>query len=438
MAPLALNFDIISLILDLLLRNHDGSIDRNSLAVASGIGQQWRNPAQSRLFETVEIHSKQTLNAFIRSTPTSSKRGRQLRAMVIHLSIFISGHSAVLGIAPSQSLTERDFLTLLPTLPNLYVLVVISVAPSISRAGQKALAALKSPRIRSLVVRYVGEPPDRQHQILFNFLTSLPPLERVMFIGKGTYLFPSSLPGRATVLPSPQLSLKGLRLDLRHSQPSLKGSDLAWLIGHSPTTLTILHLYDLILDPSMGPRILSIAPQLQSFHVSSSRRFDLRDLQVWVEHMENLKELVVRNDIRSANDCFRVITDLPSVMKALPGTMQHLGLSVDSQSALEAVKAEVKEWSTRCGAILDVLTLVVTSTKPLDQWIHTTNIAHVRLFHHTDKDVIFSFLTPLLPTERFPRYVQATLRGKLALGEEGEERRRSFSPVGLFQQLLKG
>lgn len=401
MAPLALNFDIISLILDLLLRNHDGSIDRNSLAVASGIGQQWRNPAQSRLFETVEIHSKQTLNAFIRSTPTSSKRGRQLRAMVIHLSIFISGHSAVL-------------------------------------AGQKALAALKSPRIRSLVVRYVGEPPDRQHQILFNFLTSLPPLERVMFIGKGTYLFPSSLPGRATVLPSPQLSLKGLRLDLRHSQPSLKGSDLAWLIGHSPTTLTILHLYDLILDPSMGPFILSIAPQLQSFHVSSSRRFDLRDLQVWVEHMENLKDLVVRNDIRSANDCFRVITDLPSVMKALPGTMQHLGLSVDSQSALEAVKAEVKEWSTRCGAILDVLTLVVTSTKPLDQWIHTTNIAHVRLFHHTDKDVIFSFLTPLLPTERFPRYVQATLRGKLALGEEGEERRRSFSPVGLFQQLLKG
>lgn len=449
-----LNFDIISLILDLLYWEYNGSVDRASLAVASRISRLWRVPAQLRLFETIDIRSRRSLNAFARSTPTSSKRGRQLRASVLQLSIVISGHSSVLGITPSHSLLESDLVTLLPTLPNVYIVIATSMAPSISRAGQKALAALKTSRVRSLVVRYTGEPPDRRHQILFNFLTSLPLIERVMFIGKGTYLFPSSLPVGSSIPPSPQVNLKELRLDLRHSQPSIKGSDLAWLIGHAPANLSTLHLYDIVLDPTMTPFILSVAPQLQSFHVSSSRQFDLRDLPQWAECMIVLKELVIRNDIHSATDCYRVVTDLPRVMITLPPTMQHLGLAVNSQNALDTVRLQVEEWATRRGAALDVLTLVMTTTDSLDRWVPTKSVKRARLFHHTDKDVVFSFvrgvyqlpciysnrsqLSPLLPTERFPRYVETSFRGRITVGDEEEKRHRRFSPVGLIHQFING
>jgi len=107
--------------------------------------------------------------------------------MVLQLSIGISGHTSVMGVAPSHSLLERDMIALLPTLPNLYILVVTSIAPAISRAGRQALSSLKTPQIRSLVVHYIGEPPDRKHQIFFNLLSALP-LERAVFIGKGTYV----------------------------------------------------------------------------------------------------------------------------------------------------------------------------------------------------------------------------------------------------------
>ena len=384
-----LDSDIIDLILDLLLWEYDGSIDRPSLAAASRISRLWRAAAQSRLFETIEIHSRRTLNSFIRSASTSSKRGRQLRAMVLQLSIVISGHGAVLGIAPSHSLLERDMIALLPTLPNLYILVVNSFAPSVSRTGQRALKKLQ---IKSLVIRYIGEPPDRKHQIFFNFLASLPLLERVLFIGKGTYLFPSSLPADGPIPPSPQVMIREIRLDLRHSQPSLKGTDLAWLIGHSPTYLSILHLYDLVLDSSMTPFIMSVAPQLRSFHISSSRHSDLKDLPQWAECMTSLQELVVRNDIRSAADCFRVASDLPLVLNILPDTVQHLGLAVDSQNALDIVQLQVEKWATRTGVMLNVLTLVFTSTEPLKQWTATTAVRKTRMFRHTDVDVLFSFV----------------------------------------------
>jgi hypothetical protein len=387
----ALNLDIINLILDLLIWNYDGSVDRPSLATASRINRLWRAPAQSRLFETVQILSRQELNSFLRSTPTSSRRGRQLRAMVLQLDIGISGHTSVMGVAPSHSLLERDMISLLPTLPNLYILVVTSIAPAISRAGRKALASLKTPQIRSLAVHYIGEPPDRTHQIFLNLLSVLP-VERAVFIGKGTYVWPSSLPPGTAVPESPPIDLKELRIDLRHSQPSVKGSDLAWLIGHSLNSLEILHLYDLVLDPSMTPFILSVAEQLRSFHVSSSRQSDLRELPFWVEKMVSLHELVIRNDMLAA-ECFRVQTDLPRLMKVVPGTLQHLGLAVESQIALEILKYELCSWEERLGVSLPVLTVVSTSTDPInEQW---QGGGRLRLFHHTDKDVVFSFVSKM-------------------------------------------
>jgi hypothetical protein len=365
----ALNLDIINLILDLLIWNHDGSVDRPSLAIASRINRLWRAPAQSRLFETVQILSRQELNSFVRSAPTSSRRGRQLRSMVLQLSIGISGHTSVMGVAPSHSLLERDMIGLLPTLPNLYILLVTSMASAIT--------------------------PDRKHQIFFNLLCALP-LERAMFIGKGTYMWPSFIPPGSHTPVSPSLYLKELRIDLRHSQPSVKGSDLAWLLSHSHNSMEILHLYDVVLDPSMTPFILSVAGQLRSFHVSSSRQSDLKELPIWVEKMTSLQELVIRNDMRSA-ECFRVQTDFPRLMKVTPRTLQHLGLAVDSQIAWDSLKHEIKSWEERLGASLAVLTLVLTSTDPIDEhWQPPPAGRRLRLFHHTDPDVVFSFVSSTL------------------------------------------
>ena len=388
----ALNLDIINFIVDLLVWNLDGSRDRVSLAVASRLNRLWRAPAQARLFETVDISSRQTLNAFTRSLPTSSRRGRQLRAAVLQLSIGISSHTPVLGVAPSHSLLERDMIALLPTLPNLYVLRVTSVASAISRAGQKTLSAMKIPQIRSLMVSYAGEPPDRKHQIFLNLVDSLPMLERIAFIGRGTYMWPSSLPSGTSIPKSPLLRIKELRVYLLHSQPSVKGSDLAWLIDHSPSSLEILHLYDIVLDPSMSPFILSVAGQLRSFHASSSTQLDLKELPEWVEKMTSLQELVIRNDIISA-ECFRVQVDLPRLMKVAPGTLQHLGFAVDKHAALETVNIQIDQWAERWQTHLSVLTLVLTSTDPIgENWQPTPAVRRLRLFHHKDMDVAFAFV----------------------------------------------
>jgi hypothetical protein len=101
-------------------------------------------------------------------------------------------------------------------------------------------------------------------------------------------MWPSFLPPGIAAPKSPHIHLKELRIDLRHSQPSVKGSDLAWLIGHSLNSLEILHLYDLVLDSSMTSFILSVAGQLRFFHVSSSRQSDLKELPIWVEKMVSL------------------------------------------------------------------------------------------------------------------------------------------------------
>jgi hypothetical protein len=120
--------------------------------------------------------------------------------------------------------------------------------------------------------------------------------------------------------------LKELRVYSSHSQPAVKGSDLAWLVSHSPTSLEILHLYDLVLEPSMSEFMCSISEQLQSLHITSSLQSDLIELPAWLRLMNRLKELIIGNDVRSA--------DLPGVMEALPSTIQHLGFAVRCSQGL--------------------------------------------------------------------------------------------------------
>jgi hypothetical protein len=386
---MSLNLDIIQLILDFLYWEDEGWIDWPSLATASRIAKSWREPAQSRLFESVYIPSRKVLVAFERSTPTSSKRGRQLRAMVNKLTMIISDHTSVLGVSPSHSLLERDLTSLLPTFPNLFQLQVNSLSPRLSRGSVRALSTRNIPKIHSLVVNYLGEPPNRRHQIFFELLEAFSSVERVMLEGKGTYMWPSSHP--ESLSSAPHVSLKELRVNLHHSQPSITGSDLAWLTSHSPQTLNILHLYDLVMDKTMPSFIYTVAPQLISFHVSSSRHSDLVDLPLWVSKMNKLRELVIRNDIPSA-DCFRTHSDLPRLVGVLPQSLEHLGFAIENDQALHLTEVQIVKWARKWDTELNVLTLVLTSKKALKpRPDRLASVRRLRLFHSADNDVLFSF-----------------------------------------------
>lgn len=382
-----LNLDVIHLVLDTIYWENDGSVDHVGLAAASRIASIWRIPAQARLFHKVAIYNRKTLVAFGRSAPTASKRGRQLRSTVRQLEIVISGHSTVLGIPPPLSLLERDMLSLLPSLPNLYQLFVHSIAPSLSRGGHKRLSSMKVPSIRSLIVHYASEVPERTHRIFIDTLSAIPSVERVLLIGKGTYAWPSFHPELEMIAPNVQL--KELRIDLRHSQPSLTGKDVQWLISQSPSSLEILHLYDLVLDETMPLFITNIAAQLRSFHVSSSRQSDLASLPLWVKNMERLEDLVIRNDMASA-ECFKVITDLPPLIAALPFTVRHLGFAADSRHSYKTIHSHLLDWARRRGSNLAVLTLVLTFNDAKEKWLDLP-IRQLRLYRYDDEDTAFCF-----------------------------------------------
>lgn len=386
----AINDDIIQLVLDLLYWNDDGSVNRPDLASASRIARQWQRPAQARLFHTVNIVTRSKLVAFGRST--GSRRGSQLRSLVLELNFTISGHTAVMGVAPSRSLMERDLISLLPNLPNLYQLRINALAPSISRNAQKSLSSSQMPKIKSLIVDYRGNPPDRSHQVFFDFLGAIPTIDRAMFVGKGTYMWPSFRRGEKP--EPPKVALKELRVDSLHSQPAMKGSDLAWLVSHSLRSLEILHLYDLILEPSMANFISSLEDRLLSFHVSSSRTSDLAELPAWVRRMTKLRELVIRNDILSA-ECFRVIIDLPRLMEALPPTIRHLGFAVDNQQGLAIVQPQVEIWCHRHQVKLSILTLVLSRRLEFNDEVTTPCIGRLRVFRYSDPDIQFAFVSRL-------------------------------------------
>lgn len=429
-----LNLDIIHLILDFIYWEDNGIIDRNTLATASRISRSWRLPAQTRLFHTVTIESRGRLLAFGKSAPRNSARGRQLRAMVIDLVFYLSGHSAILGLSPYRSLLERDMLSLLPTLGSLYQLRVCSYASQISVATQRNLSSPKMPPIRALEVIYLDDPPDRDHRIFFHLLFSIPTVERAWFVGKGTYQWPTS----TTSVETRSVALKELRVNLLHSQPSVKGCQLEWLLKHSKETLEVLCLYDLILDESMSDFILSFAPRLVSFHVSSSGHSDLVHLPTWVKAMTQLKELVIRNDLPSA-DCFRVTTDLVRLIAALPPTLEHLGFAVDDHAALELAFTCISEWRRQLQSPLPTLTIVLTSIKPLTQRNAVPGVDRLRLYYHKDPDVIFAMMSPMLPSNHFPRLTDASLRGRMiAARNEGEDIRRDNGLWSTVRRALLG
>ncbi|KAG8833879.1 hypothetical protein FRC17_009920 [Serendipita sp. 399] len=430
-----LNLDIISLILDFIYWKDDLSVDRPSLAVASQISRAWRQAAQARLFHSVIIEARWRMSAFTRSAPTRTRRGKQLRAIVRELTFVLSSHTTVMGIAPPHSLLEKDLISVLSGLPNLYQLRIYSFAAKVTRGFQTSLAAPKMPKIRSIVVDYVAEPPDREHQIFFDFL-SLPSVERVLFVGKGTYRWAS----HTRIAQRPQAALKELRLDLRHSQPSVRGIDLSWVISGSPNSLEILHLYDMVLDPTMTEFLTEVAPRLVSFHVSSSRHSDLAGLADWLQSMARLKELVIRNDMPSA-DCFRVATDLPRVMNVLPESVRHLGFAVESHSALRIARSELTKWNLRTGVCLSVLTLVLLTNGAFGpDWVDVPEVNRLRLFQFTDNDILFAFSSPMIPAVRFPRIVDSSILGIVINGQEEEipEKASSRNPLKVLRHLIKG
>ncbi|PVG01951.1 hypothetical protein CPB86DRAFT_726459 [Serendipita vermifera] len=331
--------------------------------------------------------------------------------MVNRLTMVISDHTSVLGVSPSHSLLERDLVALLPTFPNLFQLQVNSLSPKISRGSVRALSARNIPKIHSLIVNYLGEPPNRKHQIFFELLEAFSSVERVLLEGKGTYMWPSSHPEIS--IPAPRVSLRELRVNLHHSQPSITGSDLAWLTSHSPQTLNVLHLYDLVMDKTMPSFISTIAPQLISFHVSSSRHSDLVDLPIWVSQMTKLRELVIRNDIPSA-ECFRTQSDLPNLVEALPQSLEHFGFAIENEQALDLTQAQIVKWARKWDAELGVLTLVLTSKKALKpRPDRLAGVRRLRLFHALDPDVLFSFMSPLTPPRTFPRLFDTAAHGTI-------------------------
>lgn len=385
-----LNTDIIQLILDLLHWDNDGVVDRPSLAAACRISRAWHRPAQARLFHAIKIESRDRLLTFNRSVPPATKRGRVLRSMVHELTFLLSGHSAVLGVSPAHSLLERDLVALLLALPNLYQLRVNAFCSWISRSTRSSLSSTAMPRIKSLIVNYLDDPPDRNHHIFFDLLGALrSSVDRAMFVGKGTYQWRLLQKGNPPF--QIQADLKELRLDLHHSQPCVTGEDLAGLVGHSLRSLEILHLYDIVVDQTMPSFISSVAAQLRSFHVSSSRRVDLQDLPEWVRLMTHLRELVIRNDLASAN-CFRVATDLAPLMAALPSNIQHLGFAVDSQHAISLVHSQIELWSSRVGHGIPVFTLIVPSGVHLD-FFERFLVGRSRIYHNDDADIAFAFVS---------------------------------------------
>ncbi|KAG8812090.1 hypothetical protein FRC18_003101 [Serendipita sp. 400] len=430
-----LNLDIINLILDFIYWKDDLSVDRPTLATASRISRAWQGAAQARLFYSVVIEARWRMSAFMKSAPARTRRGKQLRTAVRELTFVLSGHTTVMGIAPSHSLLEKDLVFVLSDLPNVYQLRIYSLAAKVSLGFQASLAAATMPKIRSIVVDYAAEPPDREHQIFFDFL-SLPSVERALFVGKGTYRWASY----AKSEQRPQAALKELRIDLRHSQPSVRGTDLAWVISYSPSSLEILHLYDMVLDSTMSKFLTTVAPQLVSFHVSSSRHSDLGALADWLQPMTRLKELVIRNDIPSA-DCFRAATDLPRVMSALPSSIRHLGFAVDSQLALRVTRSQIKTWNQRTGECLKVLTLVLLANGTFgEDWKQVPEVSRLRLFHFTDDDISFAFASPMVPSNNFPRLVDPSTRGIVINDQEQgkQEKALSRNPLRALRRLIKG
>lgn len=231
---------------------------------------------------------------------------------------------------------------------------------------------------------------DRYSDILFQLLESFPSVERVSFDGRGTYRWESR---RTHSRPVPS-RLRELRLDLHHTQPSPTGDDLSWLVAN-PELLEVLHLADLVLDKTFEAFIQQVAPNLRALRLSSSLRTDLAYLPCWVGLMLRLEELVIRNDLPGA-DCFRASTDLGPLLDALPSTVTHLGFTLFSLIEFGRVEEMIKGCPvTDRLTNLTTITLMITFKLPkrrLEAFRHELQVPVLRLFNHTDEDIVFAYV----------------------------------------------
>ena len=380
--------DLVIYILELLYFSPAGTIEYKTLASSSRISKLWTKPAQNLLFHACHIHNRETLKSLRRGL--TSPRGESLRRITRVLTLDIAHLTPLFGQAP-KSLSELDIGPALGLFPNLYELrLILRRIPSLSKAALRLLNAKSISPIRALVVRIVDDKMDRYSDVLFQLLESFPSVERVSFDGRGTYRWQSR---RTYSRPVPS-RLRELRLDLHHTHPSPTGDDFSWLIAN-PELLEVLYLADLVLDRTFEAFIQQVAPNLRALRLSSSLRTDLACLSRWVGLMLRLEELVIRNDLPGA-DCFRASTDLGPLLDALPSTVTHLGFTLFSSREFGRVEEMLKGGLvTDRLANLATLTLIITfrlSKRRLEAFRHELRVRALRLFNHTDEDIVFAFV----------------------------------------------
>jgi hypothetical protein len=381
---LVLNEDVIIYILELLYFSPTGTIEYKDLASSSRISKLWTLPAQNLLFHACHINSRETLKALQRGLNTP--RGEFLRRITRTLILDVAHHTPILGQEP-KTLSELDIGPTLRLFPNLCELrLILRRIPSLSKAALRSLNAKSIPRIRALIVRIVDDGMDRYNDVIFQLLESFPSVERVSLDGRGTYRWQIR---RTHSRPVPS-RLRELRLNLHHSQPSPTGDDLSWLIA-DPELLDVLHLHDLVVDKTFEGFIQRVAPNLRALRLSSSLRGDLAHLPRWLDLMQRLEELVIRNDLPGA-DCFKASMDLGPLLDALPSTVTHLGFTLFSLTEFERAKCSLV---TRRLANLTTLTLIITfrlSKCKLEAFRHVLRPQVLRLFKHTDEDIVFAYV----------------------------------------------
>jgi len=384
-----LNEDVIIYILELLYFNPAGTIEYKDLASSSRISKLWTVPAQNLLFHACHINNRETLKALQRGLTTS--RGESLRRITRVLNLDIAHHTPILGQEP-KTLSELDIGPTLGLFPNLCELrLTLRRISSLSKAALRSLNAKSIPRMQALIVHIVDNGMDRYNDVLFQLLESFPFVERASFDGRGTYRWQSRRT-HSRRIPS---RLRELRLDLHHSQPSPTGDDFSWLIA-DPDLLDVLYLHDLVIDQTFEGFIQRVAPGLRALRLSSSLRGDLVHLPRWLGSMLRLEELVIRNDLPGA-DCFRASMDLGPLLDALPSTVTHLGFTLFTVTEFERAEETIK-FSLVTGRLakLTTLTLIITfrlSKRRLDAFRHVLRLRVLRLFKHTDEDIVFAYVS---------------------------------------------
>lgn len=384
-----LNEDVIIYILELLYFSPAGTIEYKDLASCSRISKLWTLPAQNLLFHACSIDGRETLKVLQRGLTTP--RGGSLRRITRVLDLDIAHHTPILGQEP-KTLSELDIGPTIGLFPNLCELkLILRRVSSLSKAALRSLIAKSIPRIQALNVHIVDDGMDRYNDVLFQLLESFPFVERVNFDGRGTYRWRSR---RTHSRPVPS-RLRELRLDLHHSQPSPTGDDFSWLIA-DPDLLDVLHLHDLVVDQTFEGFIQRVAPSLRALRLSSSLRGDLVHLPRWLSFMLRLEELVIRNDLPGA-DCFRATMDLGPLLDALPSTVTHLGFTLFTLTEIGKAEEAIK-YSLVTGRLaeLTTLTLIITfrlSKRKLEAFRHVLRPRVLRLFKHTDEDIVFAYVS---------------------------------------------